>query len=115
MAFWDEFLKDDFEPISESLIEDNENIPTRLDENIIMKDTTEQKFDTKTAKKYIIKTLPATLKNIRKALDKTKITQDDKWFLSRYFTRNKISTIRVKESDLSPILLNFFNKKLKTS
>ena len=101
---------------SEPLTHEEKNTPTKThEETSLIEDTEKKKNEPTKIKKDIIKTLPATLKNIRQALDNTKITQDDKWFLTRYFIRNTISTIRIKESDLRPILLDFFNKKLKTN
>lgn len=54
-----------------------------------------------------------SLRNIKNELDKIELTQDDLNSFIRQLCRNTLPTIRESKTDLTPIFLDFINKKLK--
>jgi len=59
--------------------------------------------------------IPSKLEKIRFTLDTLKISQSDLWHMVDYFCKNLLSGVRVSKTDLTPIFLDFINKKLKSN
>lgn len=99
------------QPIDDNLLQKQ---PTKLKIETIgisEKDIGEQKIESRKVEKHIKS--KATVNNLIKVLDDTDVTQDDILAQIRYFTRERIFTIRLPKKVLAPIYLEFVNKKLK--
>ena len=109
-----QFVEDEQNEASEPLIpkEKNTNFKPISEQKkerpiyITTEQTTKPKIDKKGIK------TKASINTIKNILDDTNITQDDLWFLVRYFTRDKISTFRESKKALEPIFKDFINRKL---